>query len=176
MTKEPKGSLPAEIVPEGAFAEQSFLVEKGFGEPSGERLWLFPEEALFLAEKGDISLEKDKELTPSKARDFFAEHHPGFLSRYVAYKDLRIRGFVVKSGAKYGADFRVYEKGVKPSRDSTREHSKYLLWILGQSDKIEMKTLVGINRVAHSVKKRLILAIVDKEMDVTYIQAARLTL
>ena len=143
---------------------------------SGDRLWLFPEEALFLAEKGDIKLTKEKEMTSAQARDFFAGHHPGFLSRYVAYKDLRTRGFVVKSGAKYGADFRVYEKGVKPSRDSTREHSKYLLWILGQSEKLEMKTLVGINRVAHSVKKRLIFAVVDKEMDVTYIQAARLTL
>ena len=174
MTKKPRDSLQAELVPEGAFTEPGFLVEKGFGEVRDGKLWLFPEEALFLAERADITLVKDSALPASKARDFFADNHPGFLFRYAAYKDLRTRGYVVKSGAKYGADFRVYEKGVKPSRDQTREHSKFLVWILPQSQEIEMKTLVGINRVAHSVKKRLVLAVVDKEMDVTYIQASRL--
>ncbi len=30
----------------------------------------------------------------------------------IAYRDLRNRGFIVKSGFKFGTHFRVYERGV----------------------------------------------------------------
>ena len=172
MMKKPKNSLSAEVVPEGAFTEISFIKDKGFGEIVNDKLWLFSEEAMFLAEKGDLDLGMDE----TKARKFFSKHNKKFLYRYSTYYDLRNRGLVVKSGAKYGADFRVYEKGVKPSHNQNREHSKYLIWVMGQDEKLELKTLLGINRVAHSVKKRLLLAVVDRELDVTYIQNTRLLL
>jgi len=37
------------------------------------------------------------------------------------YKDLRDKGFIIKPGLKYGADFSVYEKGSRPGD----EHSKW---------------------------------------------------
>lgn len=30
--------------------------------------------------------------------------------KYLVYKDLRTRGYIVKTGLKYGADFRLYER------------------------------------------------------------------
>ena len=172
MTKKHRRSQPVEIVPEGGFSDATFLAEKGFGESVEGRSWLFPEEALFLIEKGDL----DPGKTIDEVRDFFTEKTPGFLHRYAAYRDLRTKGYVVKAGAKYGADFRVYDKGVKPSRKEEREHAKFLVWVMSETAALEMKTLVGINRVAHSVKKTLIVAIVDRELDVTYIQNSRITL
>jgi len=170
--KKLKSSLLAEVVPKGAFTEISFISDKGFGEIIENKLWLFSEEAMFLTEKGFLDLG----MTEKKARKYFSKHNKNFLHRYFVYRDLRIKGYVVKSGAKYGADFRVYEKGVKPSHKEKREHSKYLVWVKGQDEKFEIKTLLGINRVSHSVKKRLIISIVDKELDVTYIQNARVLL
>lgn len=172
MTRGRKHSHPVELVPEGAFSDATFLAEKGFGESVEGKSWLFPEEALFLIEKGDLDAGK----TVDEVRDFFTEKSDGFLPRYAAYRDLRIKGYVVKAGAKYGADFRVYDKGVKPSRKEEREHAKFLVWVMSENDSLEMKTLVGINRVAHSVKKTLVIAIVDRELDVTYVQNSRLSL
>ena len=172
MTKRRSSSQPIEIVPEGGFSEASFLAEKGFGERAEGKFWLFPEEVLFLIEKGDL----DAGMTPGEVRKFFSEKSSGFLHRYAAYKDLRTRGYVVKAGAKYGADFRVYDKGVKPSRKEEREHAKFLVWVLSETASLEMKTFVGINRVAHSVKKTLVIAVVDRELDVTYIQNSRVLL
>ncbi|MBR9689498.1 MAG: tRNA-intron lyase [Candidatus Altiarchaeota archaeon] len=175
MTSRLKNSQFAEVVPEGAFTDASFVLEKGFGEEIDTgKIWLFPEEALFLAEKGKLKLKRTKEITSDQARRFFSKHVGDFLQKYAVYSDLRTIGYVVKSGAKYGADFRIYEKGVKPSRLNKRSHSKYLVWVLSHDDFLEMKNLVGINRVAHSVKKRLVFAIVDKEMDVVYLQNTRL--
>jgi len=172
MTKGRKRSQPVELVPEGGFSDATFLAEKGFGESVEGRSWLFPEEVLFLAEKGDL----DAGMTPDGVRDFFTEKSGGFLHRYAAYRDLRTKGYVVKAGAKYGADFRVYDKGVRPSRKEEREHASFLVWVMGENEALEMKTLVGINRVAHSVKKKLVIAIVDRELDVTYVQNSRLQL
>ena len=42
---------------------------------------------------------------------------------YIAFKDLRDKGYILKEGLKFGADFRVYSKGSKPGE----AHAKYIL-------------------------------------------------
>lgn len=172
MMKARRPLPTAEIFEEGALTNEGFVLDKGFGEKTEQGIWLFPEEALYLAEKGKLGLVKKRSLTIEGVRRHFSKSVSNFLTRYFAYRDLREKGFVVKAGSKYGADFRLYEKGVKPT-SGEREHSKYLIWVLGEDDFLEMKNLIGINRVSHSVKKRLILAVIDKENDVTYLQLAR---
>jgi len=83
---------------------------------------------------------------------------------------------VVKAGAKYGTDFRLYEKGVKPKRGEKKEeeHSKYLIFVVRDDEKMDVKVLVALNRIAHSVRKRLLLAVVDKDLGITYIQTNRI--
>ncbi len=168
MTSQRSSSPRAKLFREGAVLDDVGLFERGFGTISEGKLVLFPEEVVFLAERGKISPDRDVDL-----KKYFSRK--GFLQRYTVYRDLRERGYVVRSGAKYGADFRVYEKGVKPSRSGSREHSKYLVWVLDQDARLPLTTLIGINRIAHSVKKRLLLALVDKDFDVVYVQTLRAT-
>ncbi len=68
---------------------------------------------------------------------------------YEIYKDLRERGLIVKSGFKYGTHFRVYE-------NSMEEHSKYLVHMI--SEKEEIQKISRAVRVAHGVRKTLLLA------------------
>ena len=68
---------------------------------------------------------------------------------YEVYRDLRNRGLVVKSGFKYGTHFRVYEKTVN-------EHSRYLVHVV--SEREELQKLSRAVRVAHGVRKELLLA------------------
>jgi tRNA-intron endonuclease len=90
------------------------------------------------------------------------EHN--FFARYVTYADLKNRGYTVKTALKFGADFRVYDKGKKPGE----EHAKWVVFAVYETDKLTWYEFAAKNRVAHSTKKNLLLAIVDAEGDVTY--------
>ncbi|MBR9681836.1 MAG: tRNA-intron lyase [Candidatus Altiarchaeota archaeon] len=152
------------------------LKERGFGEKLGEGWRLFPEEALFLVEDGYLEVvHRKKALLPEQLRKKFERKNRGFLARYLVYKDLRNKGYLLKAGLKYGVDFRVYEKGVKPRVGSRNpeEHAKFLLWILDETSPLSPTNLIGMNRVAHSVKKYLWVAIVDRDLGITYTQMSR---
>ena len=45
------------------------------------------------------------------------KYDKNFLMRYTVFKDMRSRGYVVKTALKFGADFRVYDRGIKPGQD-----------------------------------------------------------
>jgi tRNA-intron endonuclease len=91
-----------------------------------------------------------------------------FWLRFAVYSDLRTRGYIVKTALKYGADFRVYERGVKPGQD----HSKWIVTPVHERGTFGWHEFVAKNRVAHATRKRLLLAIVDDEEDVLYYEAA----
>ena len=55
------------------------------------------------------------------------EHN--FWTRFCVFKDLRNRGYIVKTALKFGADFRVYDRGVKPGED----HAKWLVYPVKES-------------------------------------------
>jgi tRNA-intron endonuclease len=81
---------------------------------------------------------------------------------------LRKIGYVVKTALKFGADFRVYDKGVKPGED----HAKWIVYPVKESDFITWYEFSAKNRVAHSTKKKLLIGVVDGESDVTYYEIA----
>ncbi len=143
------------------------LLNKNFGTVlSDKSLQLSLVEALYLLEKGVICLKDghgkdiDFELFVKKASRIDKE----FWTRYLVFKDLRTRGYVVKTALKFGADFRVYERGVKPGQD----HAKWVVFPVHESSILTWHDFAAKNRVAHSTKKRLMIAIVDDEADITY--------
>lgn len=80
------------------------------------------------------------------------------------YSAARSRGYILKTALKYGADFRVYDKGVRPGED----HSTWLLYACAEHERMSMTEYVARNRVAHSTRKKLLLGIVDTEGSVTF--------
>ncbi|MFT4310965.1 MAG: tRNA-intron lyase [Candidatus Woesearchaeota archaeon] len=84
--------------------------------------------------------------------------------QYLVYKNLRDRGYVVQTGLKFGAEFRVYDKGIKPGQD----HAKWIVYTVKESDMLTWFDFSAKNRVAHSTKKHLLIAIVDAQQDITY--------
>lgn len=144
----------------------SLLEESGFGEKEGEKVFYSSFEATFLLEEKKINLYKinEKQLFLEDLIHFFEKKDKGFFLKYVVFKDLRKKGYIVKSALKFGTDFRVYEKGKKVSE----EHAKWLVSAFSEHEKISFKDFFAKNRVAHSVNKILLLAVVDDENDVTY--------
>lgn len=150
----------------------------GFGSPQKESLMLSLEEALYLLEKGKIEVKDGR-----KKYDFdrLLKHAKKFAFdisvRYQVYSDLRKKGFVVRSGLKYGTHFRIYERGVKPRKGARApwEHAKYLAHALSEGAQVSLPEISRFVRLSHSVKKRLWLGVVDSEGDVTYYQITRVT-
>lgn len=143
------------------------IFNKGwFGAMADKKLTLSLVEALFLMEKGDIDI-FDKGKKPISVNKFIkmAEKADSkFYTRYVVYSDIRKRGYITKTALKYGADFRVYERGAKPGE----AHAKWVLYAVRESEKFNWRGFASMMRVAHSVRKTLLIGVVDDEGDVTY--------
>ena len=93
---------------------------------------------------------------------------PNFWIRYCVFKDIRNRGYIIKTALKFGADFRVYDRGVKPGED----HAKWIIYPVHEASTMTWYEFSAKNRVAHSTRKRLLLAVVDDEGDCTYYEVA----
>lgn len=134
-----------------------------YGNITEEGLQLSLIEALYLAEKEKITiLENEKELSLEKL--FNKIRKADLFSKYLVFKDLRNRGYIVKTGFKYGSEFRLYERGKSPGDG----HSDYLVKIVSEDYEINASDFSSYVRVAHGVNKKLLFAVVDEENDITY--------
>lgn len=121
-------------------------------------------ETLYLCRRGVLELvEEGRRISCEEYRERASSMGSGFAHRYAVYEDLRDRGYVVRSGMKFGADFAVYEKG------PGLEHAPYLVKILSLGDRIDPVDIVRAGRLSHSVKKTLVLAVVSPSGEVRYI-------
>ena len=123
-------------------------------------------EALYLLEKKRLIAHDSR----NKAIDFQGflkksqKAEPNFWVRYCVYRDIRNRGYIIKTALKFGADFRIYDRGVKPGED----HARWVVFPVHEGSTLTWYEFAAKNRVAHSTKKRLLIGIVDAENDVTY--------
>lgn len=145
------------------------LHQKGFGKRKEGKLELSLLEGLFLMERESIKiLEDSKECTREDILSKVDEED--FLLRYNVYKDLRERGYIVKTGFKFGAHFRVYGRG-----ESLQEHSRFLVHAVKESGVMSFPELSRAVRLAQGVKKTMIFAVTDDEGDITYYSVDRIT-
>lgn len=140
-----------------------------FGEPREGKVYYSAVEALYLLEKGKLQVYSNrKKLTFNSFMQKAQELDKNFHTRFIVYRDMRSRGYISKTALKFGADFRVYERGVKPGED----HAKWVLYPVYESSGLTWHDFAAKNRVAHSTRKNLLIAIVDEENDVTYYEVA----
>ena len=136
-----------------------------FGEPKEGKIFYSIIEAVYLAEKGKIDVYfKNKKISFNKLLEKAKETESNFHTRFIVFRDIRNRGYIVKTALKFGADFRVYSRGVKPGED----HAKWILYPVYESSVLTWHDFAAKNRVAHSTRKNLLIGIVDDEDDVTY--------
>ena len=123
-------------------------------------------EGLYLMEKGRLEIKGSlgRKLTFESYLKKAQTEEPNFWIRYRVFKDMRNRGYIVKTALKFGADFRVYDRGVKPGED----HARWIIYPVHEGETLTWYEFAAKNRVAHSTKKRLLMGIVDDEGDVTY--------
>ncbi len=158
------------IVSEQRLRDQ--LIQKGFGERKERELVLDLFEAIFLVEKNKLSVKdaKGKKLKKEKLLSLGEKADKKFYSKFLVFCDLRERGYCVKTGLKFGFDFRVYPRGKKPGE----EHSQWVIEVNTQSEKLSMQQLSRMVRLAQNLKTTAILSIVDSEDEINYYEMKRL--
>src|SRR3989338_6206508 len=137
-----------------------------FGEPYENKIQYSLVEALYLLEKGKMNVQdnKSKSIDYDRFIKLATSIEPKFWIRYCVYRDMRSRGYIIKTALKFGADFRVYDRGIKPCED----HAKWVVFPVLEGSTLTWHDLSAKNRVAHSTKKRLLIGIVDDEGETTY--------
>ena len=149
------------------------LRERGFGEERDGKLLVSPTEALYLLENKRIRITKGKkELKFKDLLSALGKEDDGLGLKYLVYKDLRSKGYVVRTGFKFGTCFRVYEKGIRVGEG----HSHMLVYPVPEGKKTSMTEIGGMIQLSHSVKKAVLFAVVDGEGDVTYIKMGSVVL
>jgi tRNA-intron endonuclease len=126
--------------------------KKNFEDP----LLLDPVEALYLVECAKIKVKKGiTTINKNRLRKILEKNSIGFNKKYRVYNDLRSKGYVITPGIKYGSDFAVYEDG--PGID----HAPYIIKIIDSNENYDAAEIVKSGRLAVSVKKSFILAVVN---------------
>ncbi len=152
-------------------SKESFSMNEksNFGEKKAGLIEYSLIEALFLVQEKKLQVFQGKkrlslELLLKKIKKLDKKIE----SKLIVFTDLRKRGYIIKSALKFGAEFRVYDKGARPGT----EHARWILYTSREHDSLIWHDFAAKNRIAHSTKKNLLLAIVDEELDVSYYEVS----
>ncbi|MBI2671551.1 tRNA-intron lyase [Candidatus Woesearchaeota archaeon] len=170
--EKPSEKIKAIFAQESIYSEDKAAKEvyeqSRFGEIKENKVTYSLVEALYLLEKNKIEInEGSKKLTFDEYLVKARKVQPNFWVRYCVFRDLRSRGYIVKTALKFGADFRVYDRGIKPGED----HAKWIVYPVHESETLTWYDFSAKNRVAHSTRKRLLIGVIDEEEDVSYWEA-----
>ncbi len=118
-------------------------------------------ETLLMIEEGALLL---RNATKTELIKHATERRSDFLRLYEVYKDWREKGYVIKTGFKFGTHFRAYFPGAKPSEtgNGDQAHSKHVIQVFPKESKLLISEWARAIRVAHSVRKTFILAVPGK--------------
>lgn len=118
-------------------------------------------ETLFMMKHCGLTLKNASQKSVVSAAK---KKRPDFLALYEVYEDWRLRGYVLKTGFKFGTHFRLYLPGASPARSQDEwVHSKHVVHVFPRNAKMLISEWARAIRVAHSVKKTFILAIPGKK-------------
>ena len=160
--------MPGELIRDHVFVrdpkEGNQIYNRGYyGEPlSGGGLRLQLVESVFLVEEERLTVTCDgREMGIDALIEYANSLQPEFEINYMAYRDLRKRGYVVRSGP---IGFKTYPRGGGPGKAPST------CWVRPLSERagLQIATLLNQLKDAENTRKSLMVAIVDEEGDVTY--------
>jgi len=141
-----------------------------FGKLVGSALHLSLLETAFLMERGLIkvrSANTGKFITVKTLKGMARKAQPDFDLRLQIYADLKQRGILVKTGFKYGSHFRAY------TGDPETNHAKYLVHSIPENYVGMWAEISRAVRLAHGVKKEILLGRQKGERKAEYLRLRR---
>ncbi len=140
------------------------LDQKGFGEIEKEKLFLKQFETLYLLYTKRLILKKNKkQIDFDSFMGICQKTDFDILTKFLIYRDLRNRGYVVKDGFGFGSDFRVYERGHYGEKGA-----KFLVFGLNEGQQEKMGNLQKKIEEITQMGKEPIIAVIERRGEVIY--------
>ena len=137
---------------------------KGFGEHEKTGYFLKPFETLYLLYTDKLVLKKTKKKIDFNAMmDIAQTDDYDILTKFLIYRDLRNRGYVVKDGFGFGSDFRVYERG-----QFGEKGAKFLIFGLNEGQTEKMGQLQKTVEQITQMGKEPVIAVIERRGEVIY--------
>ena len=149
---------------------QNELKQKGYGENNDCDYFLNTFETLYLLYLKKLKLTKGSRIVDfDSLMQFCIKTDEDILTKFLIFRDLRTRGYVVKDGFGFGSDFRVYERG-----NFGTKSSKYLVFALneGAQEKIGQiqKNIYEITQMG----KEPIIAVIERRGEIIYYKISKM--
>jgi tRNA-intron endonuclease len=146
------------------------LEEVGYGERQGKGIRLKDFEALYLLYSGKMSLKdwKGKDVTFEEFAKADQARVKDSWTKFIIYRDLRSRGYVVKEGFGFGTDLRVYERG-----DYPKKAAQYVVFALDEGIEKGIGDLQKSVREMAKMGKEAIIAVIERRGEVIYYKVSR---
>ena len=143
---------------------------KGYGELEKEKLFLKFFESLYLLYSNKLILKKGKKkIDFDGLMNICQKQDPEALTKFLIYRDLRNRGYVVKDGFGFGSDFRVYERG-----HFGQKCAKCLIFGLNEGQQETMGILQTPIAEITPMGKEPIIAVIERRGEVIYYKINRM--
>jgi tRNA-intron endonuclease len=148
------------------------LSSRGYGTVENDMFMLAFYEALYLLDKEMLEVKDEK----GEAVDFqsllrcYQGVDENAWVNYLVYRDLRSRGYVVREGFGAGIDFRIYERGAYG-----KDTASYLIMSTQEGKPVSIEDLTNALLQCQSLKKELILAVMNRRGEIVYYSVSQLT-
>ena len=143
---------------------QNILNERVFGESQNDTLILNSFETLYLLYNNKLELKKvNKNIVFDELIQKYIQKNDDILTRFLLYRDLRTKGYVVKDGFGFGSDFRVYEKGTYGQKDA-----KFLIFAFNEGTQQKIGKLYKNIHEITQMGKEPIIAVIERRGEIIY--------
>ncbi len=143
---------------------------KGYGDIEKEKLFLKPFESLYLLYSERLILNKgSKKIDFDTMMTMCQKNDNEILTKFLIYRDLRTRGYVVKDGFGFGSDFRVYERG-----QFGEKGAKFLIFGLNEGQQEKMGTLQKKIEEITQMGKEPVIAVIERRVEIIYYKINRM--
>ena len=142
---------------------QDQLRNKGFGDREDNDYLLETYEALYLLYLKKLVITSGRIDNFASLLKLVLKYDKEIVTRFLVYRDLRSRGYVVKEGFGFGADFRVYERG-----EYEKKRAKFVVFCINEGINVKVGELSRNVREIETMGKNAIAAVVERRGEVIY--------
>ena len=149
---------------------QNILESKGFGQKSEKAFFLNSYESLYLVYTKRLKILKDRKiLSFDYLLEMYKKTSDDIFTKFLIYRDLRNRGYIVKNGFGFGSDFLVYEKG-----QFGQKGAKYLIFAMNEGTQEKIGHVQKNIEQITKMDKEPIIALIERRGEVIYYKISKI--
>jgi len=149
---------------------QNILLSKGFGQKSQKEFFLNSYESLYLVYTKRLKILKGKKIISfDYLIEAYKKIHDDVFTKFLIYRDLRNRGYIVKNGFGFGSDFLVYEKG-----QFGQKGAKYLIFAMNEGTQEKIGQIQKKIGQITKMGKEPVIAVIERRGEAIYYKISKI--